>query len=320
MDNENLELFASCLAGLERPLADELKQLGVKRVRPLGGGVAFFCDVRGALEACLWSRLASRITLVVGRVAARDADSLYEDVRRLPWEDVVVPGASIAVQVHGTNGELRNTHFTALKVKDAVCDRLRDARGVRPDVDAREPDASIDVRVRGERATLSLDLSGASLYRRTYLAPEDGDEAPLECALAAGLLALAGWGRRAFFDAAAFVDVACGDGAMVIEAAAAACDMAPGLARERWGFRGWACFDEGAWADLLEEADGRFDRGLAAAMGENAVETFSSVYPGSDAVRFVGLCLSSPALARARGRAKWACLRRVVSIERGGAE
>ena len=118
--NENLELFASCLSGLEAPLADELKRLGIKRVRPLGGGVAFFCDVRHALSACLWSRLASRVLVVVGRVNAGDANLLYEGVRRLPWEDVIVEGASMAVQAHGMNDELRNTRFTALKVKDAV--------------------------------------------------------------------------------------------------------------------------------------------------------------------------------------------------------
>ena len=133
MDNENLELFASCLSGLEAPLAEELKRLGIKRVRPLGGGVAFFCDVRHALSACLWSRLASRILVVVGRVNAGDANLLYEGVRRIAWEGVIVPGASMSVQAHGMNDELRNTRFTALKVKDAVCDRLREMRGERPD-------------------------------------------------------------------------------------------------------------------------------------------------------------------------------------------
>ena len=70
MENEDIELFASCLAGLEAPLADELRRMGVRRVRPLAGGVAAFCDVRGALSACLWSRLASRVLAVVGRVDA----------------------------------------------------------------------------------------------------------------------------------------------------------------------------------------------------------------------------------------------------------
>ncbi len=92
------------------------------------------------------SRRAS--SLVVGRVNAGDANLLYEGVRRLPWEDVIAPGASMAVTAHGMNEELRNTRFTALKVKDGVCDRLREARGERPDVDAASADATVDVRIR----------------------------------------------------------------------------------------------------------------------------------------------------------------------------
>ncbi|ROT88828.1 THUMP domain-containing protein, partial [Gordonibacter urolithinfaciens] len=319
MQQDKLEFFASCLAGLEAPLADELKSLGIRSVRPLGGGVAFFCDVRHALKACLWSRLASRIMLVVGRVDARMADLLFEDALELPWEDVVAPGASIAVSAHGMNDELRNTRFTALKVKDAVCDRLREARGERPDVDAECPDAAIDVRVREKRATISLDLSGASLYRRTYLAPDDGAEAPLECALAAGLLALAGWDGRARAGAAC-VDAACGDGAVVVEAAAVACDLAPGLTRERWGFFGWAQSSPAIWNELIAQADDRFEAGLAAACASDALDAPASARPDLDVVRFAGLSASSPAIARARGRAKRAGLRQAVSIEPGGAE
>ena len=256
MDNENLELFASCLSGLEAPLAEELKRLGIKRVRPLGGGVAFFCDVRHALSACLWSRLASRILVVVGRVNAGDANLLYEGVRRIAWEGVIVPGASMSVQAHGMNDELRNTRFTALKVKDAVCDRLREMRGERPDVDADHADVSVDVRVREGRATISLDLSGESLYHRSYLTPDDGPDAPLSCALAAGLLALAGWRTRGS-RGEALVDPACGDGFLVVEAASAACDLAPGLTRERWGFFGWVPSDPDVWNELIDEADER---------------------------------------------------------------
>ena len=319
MQQDKLEFFASCLAGLEAPLADELKTLGIRSVRPLGGGVAFFCDVRHALKACLWSRLASRIMLVVGRVDARMADLLFEDALELPWEDVVAPGASIAVSAHGMNDELRNTRFTALKVKDAVCDRLREARGERPDVDAERPDAAIDVRVREKRATISLDLSGASLYHRTYLVPDDGAEAPLECALAAGLLALAGWDGRARAGAAC-VDAACGDGAVVVEAAAVACDLAPGLTRERWGFFGWAQSSPAIWNELIAQADDRFEAGLAAACASDALDAPASARPDLDVVRFAGLSASSPAIARARGRAKRAGLRQAVSIEPGGAE
>ena len=319
MDNENLELFASCLSGLEAPLAEELKRLGIKRVRPLGGGVAFFCDVRHALSACLWSRLASRILVVVGRVNAGDANLLYEGVRCIAWEGVIVPGASMSVQAHGMNDELRNTRFTALKVKDAVCDRLREMRGERPDVDADHADVSVDVRVREGRATISLDLSGESLYHRSYLTPDDGPDAPLSCALAAGLLALAGWRTRGS-RGEALVDPACGDGFLVVEAASAACDLAPGLTRERWGFFGWVPSDPDVWNELIDEADERFERGLASATAPGALDGPASAPPDPAHVRFAGASTSSPAIARARVHAKRAGLRQAVSIELADAQ
>ena len=88
-------------------------------------------------------------------------------------------------------------------------------------MDSANADANIDVRIRDSRATVSLDLSGESLYARPYLEPDAGQDAPLECALSAGVLAMCEWdGMR---DAAALVDPACGDGSLVVEAAAAAC-------------------------------------------------------------------------------------------------
>ena len=319
MENEDIELFASCLAGLEAPLADELRRMGVRRVRPLAGGVAAFCDVRGALSACLWSRLASRVLAVVGRVDASDAERLHEGVRGLPWEDVLACGASIAVQTHGANDELRNTRFTALKVKDAVCDRMLGQTGRRPEVDPEEPDALIDVRVRGARATLSLDLSGGPLYRRTWLSADDGADAPLSCAQAAGLLALADW-QRLCEAGAALVDPACGDGALVVEAAAWACDLAPGLVRERWGFFGWGKSEPEVWNDLVREADERFERGLARMAGVDALEVPSSAPPDRARVRIAGASSSSPAIARARLLARRAGLRQALTVELADAQ
>ena len=311
------ELFASCLAGFEQFLAAELKRLRAKRVRPLHGGVAFYGTAAVAQRVCLWSRLASRVTLVVKRVNAGDAYLLYEGIRRIPWHEVIAPGASIAVHAHGMNEELRNTHFTELKVKDGICDALRERTGVRPNVDSADPDASIDVRIRENRATISLDLSGESLYARAYLEPDAGQDAPLECALSAGALAMAEW--EGMCKTAALVDPACGDGSLVVEAAGVACDMAPGLARDRWGFEGWAAFDEHAWERLLDEADERFEEGLEAVGGEGAASASASDRPDLERVRFVGACTSSPAIARARARAKRAGLRQVVSIEAGDA-
>ena len=319
MYEDDCELFVSCLAGMEQLLGDELRSLGASRVRPLSGGVSCHADQKTAYRICLWSRLGSRVTLVLGRVDAADADALYRGVKSLHWEELIAEGASMAVRAHGTNEQLRNTRFSAMKVKDAVCDRLRVMRGSRPDVDAEDPDALIDLRIREERATVSLDLSGASLYKRSYLAAEDGDEAALSCAQSSGLLALAGWKRKAG-EGWALVDPSCGDGVLVVEAAALACDLAPNLVRDRWGFFGWARHDEEVWEELLDEADERFERGLSALVSDEAASAPSSTRPDLASVRFVGACTSSPSIARARERAKRAGLRQAVSFEYGAAE
>ena len=133
------------------------------------------------------------------------------------------------------------------------------------------------------------------------------------------LLALAGWGGAAAVGGG-LVDPACGDGVLVCEAASAACDLAPGLARERWGFFGWARHDEDAWGALLDEADDRFERGLAALAGTQAADAPASAAPDLARVRIAGTATSSPAVARARECVKRAGLRQVASIEAAGAE
>ncbi|MBQ9067711.1 MAG: bifunctional 23S rRNA (guanine(2069)-N(7))-methyltransferase RlmK/23S rRNA (guanine(2445)-N(2))-methyltransferase RlmL [Eggerthellaceae bacterium] len=254
------ECFARCASGFERVVAQELKDLGAKRVRPLKGGVSFFGTAEDAYRACLWSRAATRIQLVLVRAGASCADELYRNVRAFPWEEHVAVGATIAVHVHGQNGQLRNTQFTALKVKDALCDRLRDVRGTRPSVDSKDPDFAVDVSLFKDRATLYANLSGASLHRRGYRLSGVQGEAPLKETLAAGMLLAAGWGKAQALgnhSIRGFCDPMCGSGTLAIEAALMALDRAPGRLRDRWGFEGWAQHDQALWERLCAEADAR---------------------------------------------------------------
>ena len=277
-DNDDFEFFASCLAGLEEQLASELKALGVRRTRPLGGGVAFYGPARLALKVCLWSRLASRVLVVEGRVDAADSDEIYEGVRALYWEDILPLKKTFAVRARGTNENLRNTHFTEMRVKDAICDRLDNLRGVRPSVDTASPDLVVDVRVHDARATISIDLSGTPLNKRAYFGRRAGSEMPLLCSYAAGLLALAKWGElsargyrfvdtsqteegRAYARKGAGATSAARELSLLErEARAMALDEAPGAARSEWGFTSWGRYREEEWNALLDEADDRAER------------------------------------------------------------
>ena len=253
MKDGELELVARCAGGFEAQLARELRGLDAHRVRPLNGSVAFFGTQRDAYRACLWSRTATRIQLVLARVPASDADELYQSVASFPWEKHVRNGATIAVRAHGTSETLRNTQFTALKVKDALCDRLREVRGTRPDVDAKNPGFLLQVSLRGTRATLALDLSGESLHRRGYRQEGVQSEAPLKETLAASMLLAAGWDELAA-EGGMLADAMCGSGTLAIEAALIAGGVAPGLLRKSWGFSGWVRHDTQLWDELLCEA------------------------------------------------------------------
>ncbi|WP_077598248.1 bifunctional 23S rRNA (guanine(2069)-N(7))-methyltransferase RlmK/23S rRNA (guanine(2445)-N(2))-methyltransferase RlmL [Olsenella urininfantis] len=255
-----LPFFASCPAGFEQLLSDELASLGLSRIRPLRGQVSFEGPLADAYRACLWSRLASRVVLVLARVGAADADALYEGVSGIAWEDHLALGSSFAVDAHGTNDRLRNTQFVALRSKDAIADRLLSRQGARPLVDVAHPDVSVVVRVSRDHASVGIDLSGAPLFRRGYEPSRSSSRAPfapLRPDYAAALLAQGGWFRQLRHGAPTLVSVFSGAGTLLVEAAAQALDRAPGLLRAHWGFEGWSGHDAGAWAGLLAEAQER---------------------------------------------------------------
>jgi 23S rRNA (guanine2445-N2)-methyltransferase / 23S rRNA (guanine2069-N7)-methyltransferase len=258
-----MTLFATCARGLEEVLAGELREVGGQRVRPARAGVSFAGGLEVAYAACLWSRTASRILMPIAKVPAGDAEALYEGAVAIAWEDHLSPDGTLAVDfATDPNPAFRNTMFGALKVKDAIVDRIRDRSGRRPSIDTRAPDLRVNVRVRSKVATLSLDLSGEALHRRGYREEGVQGEAPLKESLAAGTLLLAGW-REIAGAGGALLDPMCGSGTLLTEGAWIAGDVAPGLLRSHWGFSGWLGHDAEVWAALLADADTRAEAGLA---------------------------------------------------------
>ncbi|MDD7365652.1 MAG: bifunctional 23S rRNA (guanine(2069)-N(7))-methyltransferase RlmK/23S rRNA (guanine(2445)-N(2))-methyltransferase RlmL [Atopobiaceae bacterium] len=258
-----MNFFATCPKGFERLLAAELASLGITQVRPLKGQVSFEGGLDGAYRACLWSRLASRVMLTLARIDATDADALYAGMGSIDWTRHLAPGATFAIDAHGTNAELRNTQFTALRSKDAISDQLLARRGARPAQDPADPDLTIAVRVSRDHATVAIDLSGAPLFRRGYETARGkaAPIAPLRPDYAAALLAAGGWFRCVRHDKARLLALFPGAGTVLVEAASEALDRAPGLLRTRWGFEGWLGHDAATWEALLDEADERAEKG-----------------------------------------------------------
>ena len=255
--------FVTVPNGLVPTLAAELQTLGIE-AQP-SGAAAVRCEggLEAAYRACLWSRIGNRVLWPLLRETISGPDDLYRVVHDFPWEQHMEPHATLAIDASGKAKGLDHTHFAALKVKDALCDRLRERAGRRPDIDPERPDIRLNLRLNRGRAELSLDLSGGSLHRRGYRAAAGA--APLKENLAAGLLLLSDWPEKAA-QGVGFLDPLCGSGTLVIEATLMAADVAPGLLRSHFGFKAWKQHDAGVWADLYREADGRRAQGLKSVM------------------------------------------------------
>ncbi|UFQ99016.1 bifunctional 23S rRNA (guanine(2069)-N(7))-methyltransferase RlmK/23S rRNA (guanine(2445)-N(2))-methyltransferase RlmL [Pseudomonas wenzhouensis] len=258
--SERYEIVLTCPKGLEGLLLEEAKALGLEEVREQTAAVRGHAEIEVAYRLCLWSRLANRVLLVLSRFAMNNADELYDGVQAVDWRDHLLPAGSLAVEFSGNGSGIDNTHFGALKVKDAIVDRLRTAGGERPSIDKLNPDLRVHLRLDRGEAVLSLDLSGHSLHQRGYRLQQGA--APLKENLAAAILIRAGWPRIAA-EGGALADPMCGVGTFLVEAALMAADIAPNLRRERWGFSNWLGHVPAIWKKLHAEAEQRAAAGLA---------------------------------------------------------
>lgn len=253
--------FATAGKHLEPLLAEELRGLGAEQLKETHGGVGFNGPLALAYRACLWSRLANRVILVLGQFPADSPDELYEAVRSVLWGDHFGLQETFAVDCHLSHSQITHSQFAALKIKDAIVDQFRDRLGARPSVALEQPAVRINAYLYRDQLTLGLDLAGESLHRRGYR--QEGVAAPLKENLAAAVLVRAGWPELARAGGS-MLDPMCGSGTLPIEAGLMAADIAPGLRRSHWGFLHWQPHEGACWRALLEEAEERRAQGLRA--------------------------------------------------------
>jgi 23S rRNA G2445 N2-methylase RlmL len=247
--------FAPCGPGLEGILEGEVAEAGGSRIRADRGGVTFQGEQRVGYRLALWSRVGIRVLEELARERVSGPDDLYAMAGRIPWHKRIRPGQTFAVFSAVSGPRVRHGQYAALRIKDAIVDQLRDRTGERPDVDRDDPDLPLKLVVRNDLATLSRDLAGDSLHRRGWRPIQV--KSPLNEALAAGLLQLAGWDRRS-----ALCDPMCGSGTFLVEAAHLAGDRAPGL-RRPFALERWSDHDADLWASLRAEAEARWEAGRA---------------------------------------------------------
>jgi 23S rRNA G2445 N2-methylase RlmL len=290
------EYFATCHPGNEVHLAAELAGPRIKaaNVRPGRSGVAFTSPPGEAGSAVmhranLWSRVGIRVLHVLARGSIapprnawgggdRGGDRLYLFARRaVNWPALLPPGGTLTVDARlGDVTDIATPALACARVRDAVCDAIRDATGARPPPPPPPPPglplaATVDLPLLiaadgTDAVTLYRDTSGASLHKRGYRAGGAVHAAALNEAAAAGVLAAAGWAAAAARAGSAaasttpsssshseppivLADPMCGSGTLLIEAALAATQAAPGLFRRTaWPFERWPDHDPRSWA------------------------------------------------------------------------
>jgi len=253
------KLIATCAAGLEEIVADEVGQLGGREIVSETGSVKFCGSLETAYRICLWSRCANRVLMALGSCTAEDTEQLYQGTAVINWCEHIAPDGTFAVECALHRSMIRHSHYAELKVKDAIVDQFRELCNRRPSIDVKRPDVRVYVVIEQALATLCIDLSGESLHRRGYR--RSGGEAPLKETLAAGLVRLLGW-HKALPSNSVLLDPMCGSATLLIEAGMMFADNAPGLGRDYFGFLKWRGHNQRLWETLLAEADERRNRGL----------------------------------------------------------
>jgi putative N6-adenine-specific DNA methylase len=246
----DFEMKVTTFFGLEEALGKELLKLGGRDIQPFKRGVAVTGDMGFLYKANLSLHTALKVIVPVARFRATSEKELYEGVKSMPWEKFISPSDSLMVESVLNSEIFTHSLFVSQKVKDGIADRFRERTGKRPDVDLVHPILRVYVHIYKEEVSVNLDSSGDPLYKRGYRS--DINEAPMKETLAAGLVALSGWGPHQLL-----IDGMCGAGTIAIEAALWANNIPPGYYRENFGFMRWRNFDEKQYDTIFDSCVSR---------------------------------------------------------------
>ncbi|NBQ11194.1 MAG: hypothetical protein EBU29_03810 [Gammaproteobacteria bacterium] len=207
------EVIIRCPRRLERMLSQEFGELQLPPVQLFQGGVQGLWTFEEAELACFASRIASRVLWPLARFPALNADGLYAGAASLPWGQWLLGPRSLGLGFDGVHDQLRHTRFSALRIKDAIFDRLRQEGLPLPELDPAGAELQLHGVLHREQVTLYVVLGGGALHRRGWR--RDAGVAPIKENLAAAILRLGGWGLGA---GGPLFDPVCGSGTLLVGA------------------------------------------------------------------------------------------------------
>ncbi|MDR3706208.1 MAG: THUMP domain-containing protein [Paludibacteraceae bacterium] len=243
---KTFEIIAKTFKGLEEVLAKELISLGANDVQLERRAVSCRGDKAFLYKANLHSRTATRFLVPISHFQAKNADEIYVEAKKIDWSKYMDLTTSFSIDATVYSEQFTHSKFVSYRVKDAIADQFMEKCNKRPSVSITNPDLMINVHISQTRCSISLDSSGESLHKRGYRVAQT--EAPINEALAAGILLLSGWDGKSNF-----IDPMCGSGTFLIEAALIALNIPPGIFRKSFGFEKWNDFDKDLFDDLYND-------------------------------------------------------------------
>jgi len=240
------EMIAKTFKGLEEVLATELVAMGANNVQLQRRAVSFTGNKELMYKANMQLRTASRVLKPIAAFKALNPDEVYEQVKKIDWEKYMSVDTTFAIDSTVFSDEFRHSMFVAYRVKDAIADRFMEKQNKRPSVRLDNPQLMINIHIAQNQCTISLDSSGESLHKRGYRVAQT--DAPLNEALAAGMLLMSGWEGKTDF-----IDPMCGSGTLLIEAALIALNIPPGVFRREFAFEKWSDFDSELFDDVYND-------------------------------------------------------------------
>ncbi|HFZ7232545.1 TPA: class I SAM-dependent RNA methyltransferase [Streptococcus agalactiae] len=248
---ESFKLIATAAAGLEAIVGREIRNLGID-CQVENGRVRFHGDIKTIIETNLWLRAADRIKIIVGEFPARTFEELFQGVYGLDWENYLPLGAKFPIaKAKCVKSKLHNEPSVQAISKKAVAKKLQKVFHRPEGVPLQENGAEfkIEVSILKDKATVMIDTTGSSLFKRGYRAEKGG--APIKENMAAAIIQLSNW-----FPDKPLIDPTCGSGTFCIEAAMIGMNIAPGFNRD-FAFEAWLWVDQSQVQKVRDEAESK---------------------------------------------------------------
>ena len=243
----NVEFVAKTHYGLEELLANELNQLGAKEITIINRAVKFKGNKELLYKSNLWLRTAVNVLVPISSFKIRNQHDLYEKVKQLDWLSYFDNNQTFSIHSSVHSDLFQHTQFPALKAKDAIVDKFREATGTRPSIDTKFADIRINLHISNNLCNISLDSSGKTLNKRGYRVGEI--KAPINEVLAAGIIKLTNWQPSS-----PLFDPMCGSATFSIEAALSANNIAPGLINPKYAFQNWKDYNPELFEKVIIDA------------------------------------------------------------------